>query len=302
MSLKRRVLSARNAFLKPFCHGKRVALVSSNLWKGKVYDDLLLQRALMKKGAKAEIISWQDSTVDYRDYDVVVITSMWGYQNHLEEFEDWLKMLDSLKVRVFNSTEMIRENCDKIKQIKMMDRNKLPHIATKYVSVDKLGLEKDFPFVLKPAISASGQGTRLVRSKIELSKAIAKYEKAFKGQKILKQEFRPEIKNGEVSVVLVRGKMVNAVRRFPGVIDNKPNAVEVLDLSSLEPELVDLCKKVAKQDDYKKCLYLRVDTVKTVAGYLIMEIEAFEPQLFYYLLKGKNRKNMLAAMVKGILC
>ena len=30
----------------------RVALVSSRKWKGKVYDDLLLQRALVKAGAK----------------------------------------------------------------------------------------------------------------------------------------------------------------------------------------------------------------------------------------------------------
>ena len=47
----------------------RIGLVSCNRWLGKVYDDLLLQKAFLDAGFKAELISWQDSTIDFSKYE-----------------------------------------------------------------------------------------------------------------------------------------------------------------------------------------------------------------------------------------
>ena len=46
---------------------------------------------------------------------------------------------------------------------------------------------------------------------------------------------------------------------------------------------------------------MRVDTVFTEGKYKIMEVEAFEPELYYHLLKDKNRKKMLTRMFDEVM-
>lgn len=68
----------------------RVAIVSCDRWQGKVYDDLLLQGEFLRKGMDARIVSWQDAEVEWGDFDVAVVGSMWGYQKFLKDLEKWL--------------------------------------------------------------------------------------------------------------------------------------------------------------------------------------------------------------------
>lgn len=299
--LKRRTFAVSNAVTSYFQEGKRVALVSCDAWRGRLTDDLLLQKALIKRGARADIISWQDPKVDYSHYDAMMITSMWGYQNELEEFEKWLKKIETSKVKIFNKPAIIRENYDKTKQLEIMKRNKLPHIKTEVITLKKLEKCHDFPFVVKPAISASGQGTFLVRREEELERAVRALGKSFPEQAILKQEYHPEISKGELSIVLIKGEIMNAVKRFPGILEKRENRVVPVPISSLSEELVELCKRVGELEEFKGHLYLRVDVLKSESSHLIMEIEAFEPQLFYYLLKGEERRRMLEKIAISIL-
>ena len=292
---------ARNNFVSKFRSGQKVALVSSDKYRGKVSDDLFLQRTLIKAGAKAEIISWQNKSIDYRKYDKIVITSMWGYQNHLDEFYDWIKKVESSKTPVFNPIDVILDNCDKEKQLGILDKNGIPYVKTEVVTRKDLAKASDFPFVLKPVISASGQGVKLINNSVDLAHATEYYEQKFPDRKLLKQEYRSEIKDGELSVILIKGEIMNLVRRFPGVIEGKGNRVVAVKFDELDDSLAELAHKVASLKEYKDTLYLRVDTVKVGASYLIMEVEAFEPQLFYYLLDGNERQKMLEKMVRGIL-
>lgn len=293
---------------------KRVALVSSRKWKGKEYDDLLLQRALIRAGARVEIVAFEDNSVNYSKYDRVVVRSMWGYQNELERFEEWEAQIKDAGVPIFNSLEIIERNYDKAKQIENLQG--FPVIPTVVIEVGALSLEFDFekfldlvgkrekkivsefPFVVKPAISASGENTFLVKSAEDFLKKLPLFVKLNREKKLLVQSFVPEIVDGELGVVLISGKISHAVRRFPGVISGSEYKVELVS-GRIDAKLKELCERIYKK--YSGALYLRVDVVKREGSYTIMEVEAFEPALFFGLLRGTERKKVLDVMADEIL-
>ena len=305
------VLGAFNGLRKA---SLRVALVSSKKWKGKEYDDLLLQRTLIRAGARAEIVAFEDVSVDWTKYDRIVVRSMWGYQNEMGAFSDWMSKVQKSGAPVFNSLEIIKRNYDKAKQFEIL--GDLPVIPTEVMKTGSLdgtesiedfvsGLGKQgkkiaasFPFVIKPAISASGENTFLISSLEDFSRILPKILRINVKKDLLLQSYVPEISNGELGVVMIAGKISHAVRRFPGVLTGDEYKV-VLEAEKIDRELATLCERVYK--NYTGALYLRVDVVRRGDSYVIMEIEAFEPALFFGLLKGDKRKKALALMTHEIL-
>ena len=126
---------------------KKVAIVSCDKWVGKVKEDELLKFELNKLLVDVDIISWQDKTVDYSKYDAVVIRSLWGYQDYIEEFMEYLDKLKKDKVKVFNNVEILKDNLNKYEQFKILDKYEIPHIKTFFLKKDEL-LCKLFPFHL----------------------------------------------------------------------------------------------------------------------------------------------------------
>ena len=193
---------------------------------------------------------------------------------------------------VFNSTEIIENNYDKVKQLKLLDDDDIPHIKTKVVSRDiNSELTKvTYPYVVKPAVSGSGENTFLVRDKNDLEHYLPRMQRIIEKRELLVQPFIEEIREGEMSVIAINGKLSHAVKRFPGVLDKKGYRVEYISLESLEADLIKFCERIIRIPRYRNCLYLRMDTVRINNKIYMMELELFEPQLFYYLLPTPQRE------------
>lgn len=310
--LRRRYLQEINSIKLKRIHTKTsVGLVSCDAWERRVYDDLLLQKSFLKSGIRAEIISWQNKDIDFTQYDALLITSMWGYQENIDDLRVWLKKVENLKI--FNNTQLIRNNFDKSSQIKILEKNNLSTIPTVIIKKGELSNSEKpildgaiskiggFPIVVKPSISSGGENTFLIKDTGAIKKFKKKLQEINLSGDILLQPFLPEIRNGEISVVAIDRNIVNAVVRFPGVLDKKDRyTVRHIDTAKLDSKLVKLCEKVISVKDFDDQLYIRIDVVKRENEYIIMEVELFEPQLFYYLLKGEKRKRMLNAMIEAI--
>jgi hypothetical protein len=76
--------------------------------------------------------------------------------------------------------------------------------------------------------------------------------------------------------------------------------VEVEDPEMLDDRALKIVKQVRAIPEYADALYVRIDLVETGGFYKVMELEYFEPQLYYYLLGTEEREAMLAAMVNGV--
>lgn len=280
---------------------KKVAIVSCDRWKGKVYDDLLLQREFLRRGMDARIVSWQDVGVRWGDFEVAVVGSMWGYQNFLQDFEKWLERVGDETVLV-NAVEVIRRNYNKAEQFRALEQVGVPVINTRVVEVGRLD-EFRMPegeFVIKPAISGSGENTFLVRNAGDFDKLRNKLQRLNETKELLVQPFVPEIRVGELGVVVIGGEVVNVVRRFPGVIEGGYR-LEVVKRTEIPKSVEEIVRKVMEMPEYSEATYLRIDVVERDGGAMVMEVEAFEPQLYYFLLKGVERQRMLARMVTEVM-
>ena len=144
-----------------------IAIISCNKFKNKVKEDLYLKHSLNKMNVNAEIVSWEDKSIDFKKYDALIIKSIWGYDNNLDEFNKWLNYIEKNNIKIFNSIEIIRNNFDKEKQFSILDKYNINHIETIFINKDDTTeiekmLKKYNKIVIKPSISESGKNTYII--------------------------------------------------------------------------------------------------------------------------------------------
>ena len=76
------------------------------------YDDLL-DEPLANIGWKTRTVSWRDNSIDWNQFDVVVIRSTWDYQDDPDLFIQQLKRIDQSSARLENPLELVLWNINK---------------------------------------------------------------------------------------------------------------------------------------------------------------------------------------------
>lgn len=287
---------------------KTVAVVSCDEWKNRVTDDRVLVEALNQNGLRAKIISWQDAKVNYEKIDALVIGSMWGYQNYLPELEKWfLKIADK---KVINSLDVIRKNYDKVTQYELLKQNNIPINETLIIEKGDGNLEQRLnefykgceSFVVKPSVSGSGENTFLInndsrKNSYDLTKIMLDLTKINKDRALLVQPFLKGIDDGECAMIYIGGEFSHAMMRYPHVFNDNGREHEIV-ADKIDAEVFEICGKVLNIPEYRDATYARIDLVKDGESYKVMEVEMFEPQLFYA--KISNRDAALCKIVTQI--
>ena len=287
---------------------KRVAIVSCDKWVGKVKEDELLKFELNKLFVDVDIISWQDKSIDYSKYDALIIRSLWGYQDYIDEFIKYLDYLKKEKITVYNDIQILKDNLNKYEQFKILDKYKIPHIETFFLKsneLDEVGkINKKYKdLVLKPIISGSGNNTFIISDTIKKNNIkVTEVKGKFNGvlndinNYLMVQPFVKEIDDGEISVVLINNEISHIVVRNTSVFNDK-GSIMVLDLDSMNDKMKSIVDRCSNIKEYKDALYMRVDLVKIDDDYKVMELELVEPQLF---LGFRKTKKELVKFAKAI--
>lgn len=288
---------------------KRIAIVSCDKWVGKVKEDELLKFELNKLLVDVDIISWQDKKVDYSKYDAVVIRSLWGYQDYIEDFINYLDKLKKDKVKVFNSVDILKDNLNKHEQFKILDKYEIPHIETFFLKKDELDkvskINKEHKdLVVKPIISGSGNNTFIISDTIEKNNIrVEEVKERFSevlndvNNYLMVQPFVKEIDDGEISVVLIDNKVSHMVVRNTSVFNDK-GSIMVVGLDTMDDKMKAIVDSCTKIKEYKDALYMRVDLVKIDDAYKVMELELVEPQLFLGFRKTKKELTNFAKAIR----
>ena len=81
--------------------------------EGYVSDDDLAIGPLQDRGWDVSTVSWRNRSVDWNDFDIVVLRTTWDYQNQPDEFLSVLRAIDSSKARLENPLSLVEWNLDK---------------------------------------------------------------------------------------------------------------------------------------------------------------------------------------------
>lgn len=285
---------------------KKVGIVSCDKWAGKITEDLLLREELLSCNIDADIISWEDKTIDYEKYDALVLRSVWGYQNKYQEFKDWLGFLKERNIAIYNPSDLILNNIQKEKQFKLLQNNNMPIIDTSFAHSEedaKSVLENTNISVIKPIVSGSGERTFLLdgmtyQEKMEIIKSYTDlYEQNDNG--IMMQPFVSGVKSGEYACVFIDGVNTHNIIRYPGIFADKKKPVFIKNVPG---EVMDLANQVASIKEYKDCLYMRVDIVLDGEKPVLMEVELAEPDLYFKRIDDEEvKKEGLSRLSRGIV-
>lgn len=246
-------------------------------------SDALLRDELEARGAVVTALPW-DAIGSDGDTSLVVLRSTWDYHRRPAEFRRWVAAFDELPACLVNPPVTVLWNVDKAYLRELADRGvRIPH--THWFEPGRPPDARGFfaetgadAAVVKPRISATAWGTRIVRTGEELS--AADLAPLLSGGSLI-QAFIPEIRTaGELSLVFLDGRFSHAFvkRAVPGDFrvqvefgGSEDPAIPSSGARSFAESVLDAAEH--------PWLYARVDIVETSDGPVLMELELIEPAL-----------------------
>ncbi len=254
---------------------------------GFTEDDSLAAVLLTQAGHCVEAVRWDDPSVDWAGYDLVVVRSPWDYFHRLPEFLSWFDLLERVGARVHNPVPVLRANLHKryllelaeqgvaVTPSALVERGEAPSLAAMLET--RVWQEA----VVKPAVSGGAfQTWRVTRETAAESQG--RFATLVAERDVLVQPYLADIvDDGEWSLVYFLGGFSHAARKYPAHGDFRVQSQHggSLRAASATPELIATGAAILAHAA-EPYLYARVDGVATQAGFLLMELEVLEPALF----------------------
>ncbi|MEO1052244.1 MAG: hypothetical protein AAFX87_16550 [Bacteroidota bacterium] len=249
---------------------------------------------LKKAGVEVQEIPWQHAIPqNLKHLDAILLNQAWDYHlpENIERFYQLLNELDEAQAKVLNPLSIIRANLNK-RYLVDLQKTGVPVIPTTAISdADEFSesLITDWAkVILKPSVSANAFSIVGPLERYEVKDNMLQMLKRIpEGADLLIQRFIPEIKQGELALLFFNGKFSHAALKRPG--EGSIILEDGLDLyASVSPALVSIAENALHQFlsingfSPNEALYARVDGIETSEGFVIMEVELLEPDLYLW--------------------
>ena len=253
-----------------------VALATCSTWPDLDEDGPALRQALFQQRVDSTVAVWDDPTVDWAAFDLVLIRSTWDWWDRHPDYLAWTRRVP----RLANSAAVVAWNTDKT-YLRDLERDGVPVVPTTWLEPgDVFTPPPSGTFVVKPTVSAGARDTAAYEpgdpaAAIHVDRLLAA------GRMVMVQPYLEQVDTlGETSVLVFGGEVshaaVKAAVLSPGAGTPALGSwrVSPRDASPLE---VALALRVTAGRDL---LYARVDLLPTADGPVLIELEATEPSLF----------------------
>ncbi len=265
----------------------RIAIVSATPALGTDDDEAFLLPALRELDAEPSVVVWDDPTLDWALFNVVVIRSAWDYTMRRAEFLSWVSATDAVTT-VRNRPEVVRWNSDKV-YLRDLAALGLPVVPTAFYEPGESPRFPDrVPFVVKPTVSAGSRNTARYATD-EQAVALGHARRLLdRGRTIMVQPYVASVdERGETALVFIGGRYSHAVTKAallrPGRPANEEKLFATEKLHPVEPSAAEreVADAVLSAIPFPRAdlLYARVDLVLTETGPAVLELELVEPSL-----------------------
>jgi glutathione synthase/RimK-type ligase-like ATP-grasp enzyme len=244
-------------------------------------DAQLLLHALRDVDIDGQLCVWDDATVTWSDYEMVVIRSTWDYTKDRASYLEWARALPTL----FNPYSIIEYSTDKHYLDDLAARG-YRIIPTSFCDV---GASPDFPdsnFVVKPTVGAGSMDADKYDAGEHDAAAAHVARLHDSGRDAMIQPYVASIDEvGERGLVFIDGEFSHAIRKNAMLhVDQLDRhslfRLEQLTLADAEPDAVTFATSLMAEPLFDGLLYGRVDLVQLPEGWAVMELELVEPSLF----------------------
>lgn len=251
-------------------------------------DDLPpLLEALRERGHVAEAVAWDDPTVSWSRFDLVLLRSTWNYTECPVEFLAWCERVAG-STRLLNPPDLVRWNTDK-RYLADLASKGVPVIPAHFLAPgdDPAAFPTHAEFVVKPCIGAGSRDTQRYTAPNRAA-AVAHAKRLLDaGRHVLVQPYLEAVDTaGETALLFFAGRFSHAIRKGPllqrdGAATSAlfaPEAITPREPSSAE---IDVAHRALAAIPGGAPLYARVDLLPSPDGPQLLELELTEPSLFF---------------------
>jgi O-ureido-D-serine cyclo-ligase len=263
-------------------------------------DQEFQDAAFLDAGVSCLYVAWEDASVDWESFDLVIVRSPWNYTKRLAEFMQWLHDRSAM-ANFHNSASLIAWNLDKhyLAELAMGDVAVVP---TTYAD-DADGLERALDrnpsamVIVKPVTSA---GSRLTGRFVTGSSAALDLGRQILAENltVMIQPFAESVdSSGEIGTVVFDGSISHSFRKGPLLGDEGQlrggeyrEVITPAELADDERSLVLRAHSVVRElalgrgwlGSSGELLYGRYDIVRLDDGTpALLEAELAEPSFFF---------------------
>lgn len=288
----------------------RVALATArDAWE-RDEDAPLLLPALLDLDLEAVPAVWDDPSVRWASFDLVVVRSTWDYTARRDEFLTWARRVEEV-TRLANPSRVLEWNTDKGYLDDLADAG-LPVAPTRFLrwrDATSSSVAADLhaavghggDVVVKPTVSAGSNDT--ARYAPEHAAAATAHARRLLDERrdVMVQPYLAAVdEQGETGMVFLRGELSHAFRKGPLLLDGPARvdglfAVEDVSARQPSPAEVDLGRSVVAEC-CRRCgvtdlLYARVDVLPGPHGTpVVLEAELTEPSFFLAQSPGSEQR------------
>lgn len=271
--------------------------------------DYLIDEPLKQLGWQTHTISWKNKTVNWNDYDAVIIRSPWDYQEHSTEFLKVLSTIEQSSAHLENSLSIVEWNIDKI-YLKALEDKGINIVSTRWEQATSAEAIQEYfthfntdQLVIKPRISANADNTFWLTT-TNIQHHLSEINHIFENQSFMVQPFMESVvKEGEFSLFYFNGVLSHTILKTPKDNDFRVQEEHGGRLVTVEPE-IELLREAEKAlaiiaDIHDMPLYARLDFVRDNKTFALMEAELIEPSL-YFNMDPQSPKRFAQAFVDKI--
>ena len=250
-------------------------------------------------GVELVLAPWEDESIDWTAFDLVVMRTPWNYVEHLSAFRRWLEDLDPA-TQLCNPAPLIAWNLDKRYLLDLASRD-VPIVPTRFVDAidrfrDAVADSARSDIVVKPAISAGSRSTGRFPASDPAAEHLAASILA-EGLTVMVQPLASSVDRvGEIGTVVFDGAISHSFRKGPiladggGLIGGEYRE-DITPIQASEAVLEVVRKASSAATDHarhhgwlgmhEQFLYGRFDVVFLDDGSpALLEAELFEPCFF----------------------
>ncbi|MFC5678216.1 ATP-grasp domain-containing protein [Aeromicrobium endophyticum] len=281
-----------------------IAFVTSSAHGAFDADLPLLVAAAEARGAGGEIVVWDDPSIDWTGYEVVVVRSCWDYLSRRDEFLAWAASVPHLH----NDVDVLTWNTDK-SYLRQLEAAGVPIIETRWDVAPGDDIGDHAEWVVKPTISAGSKDTARWGTRDEVWEHSASLVAA--GRSSMTQPYISSVDDeGETAMLHFSGSFSHAIRKGPllergeGVRQDRdsresitPRTPTPAQLEVSEHAIATACEAIGLD---RPPLYARVDLVTAADGSpLLIELELAEPSVFLPCSDGAAERFVDAALARA---
>ena len=269
-------------------HDHHVALATCAALPELDDDERLLVGALEQLGVQVTPAVWDDGSVDWDEFDLVVVRSTWDYVARRDEFVAWAQSVP----RLANPADVIAWNTDK-RYLAELQAAGIPIVPTQWLDpTNAVDLPATGCVVIKPSIGAGSVDAERFDldddAEAQRAREHAQLLQAG-GRTVMVQPYVDSVDSkGEAGLVMLRGRHSHAITKS-AMLGAPKTAVaglyksEVIDPRQASPAEQRLAERVMAALPWSpsELLYARVDMLAGQDGDpILIELELTEPSLF----------------------